>query len=68
MSKTSSEVKNRWNAKTYNRYQVSLRKEEDAELIAYIDRLRGRIGVTDIFRVGIETIKKEEGADNSGIL
>lgn len=56
---TSTEVKNRWNAKTYKRYQVSLRKEEDADLIQYVDALNGRIGTSDIFRIGIETIKKE---------
>ena len=56
---TSTEVKNRWNAKTYKRYQVSLRKEEDADLIQYVESINGRIGTRDIFRIGIETIKKE---------
>lgn len=56
---TRTEVKNRWNAKTYKRYQVSLRKEEDADLIQYVESLKGRIGTSDIFRIGIETIKKE---------
>lgn len=56
---TSSEVKQRWKAKTYKAYQVNLRKDEDAELIAFVESLRGRIGTSDIFRIGIETIKKE---------
>lgn len=56
---TSTDVKNRWNAKTYKRYQVSLRKEEDSELIQFVESLNGRIGTSDIFRIGIETIKKE---------
>ena len=33
IGKTSSEIKNRWNAKTYKRYTVNLRKDEDAELM-----------------------------------
>ena len=56
---TSTEVKNRWNAKTYKRYQVSLRKDEDAELIRAVEKLKERIGPTDIFRLGIETAIKE---------
>lgn len=58
-TKTSTEVKNRWKAKTYKAYQVNLRKEEDAELIAYIESIKDRIGTTDIFRRGVEAIKKE---------
>ena len=56
---TSSEVKQRWKNKTYKAYQVNLRKDEDAELIETVERLRARIGTTDIFRIGVETIKKE---------
>ena len=56
---TSSEVKQRWKSKTYKAYQVNLRKDEDAELIEFVDSLKGRIGTSDIFRIGIETIKKE---------
>ena len=54
---TSTEVKNRWNAKTYNRYTVNLRKEEDAELIKFIEQNRDKYNVTDYFRAGIEQIK-----------
>ena len=58
---TSNEVKQRWKNKTYKAYQVNLRKDEDAELIQFVEDLRaaGTIGTTDIFRIGIETIKKE---------
>ena len=56
---TSNEVKDRWNAKTYKRYQVSLRKNEDAELISAVEKLKDRIGPTDIFRLGIKTAIKE---------
>ena len=56
---TSSEVKNRWNAKTYKRYQVSLRKDDDANLIAFVESFKDTIGVTDIFRLGADQLKKE---------
>ena len=56
---TSSEVKNRWNAKTYKRYQVSLRKDDDANLIAFVESVKDTIGVTDIFRLGADQLKKE---------
>lgn len=58
---TSNEVKQRWKNKTYKAYQVNLRKDEDADLIEFVEELRkgDKIGTTDIFRIGIETIKKE---------
>lgn len=56
---TSTEVKKRWNAKTYKRYQVNLRKVEDAELIRAVEAMREHIGLSDIFRLGIETAIKE---------
>ena len=56
---TSSEVKNRWTAKTYKRYQVSLRKDDDANLIAFVESVKDTIGVTDIFRLGADQLKKE---------
>ena len=56
---TSSEVKNRWNAKTYQRYTVNLRKDEDADLIEFIEKNRERYAVTDYFRAGVEQFKNE---------
>jgi hypothetical protein len=35
---TSSEVKKRYNDKTYQRYQLTLRKTEDADLIERIEK------------------------------
>jgi hypothetical protein len=35
---TSSEVKERYNKKTYQRYQLTLRKVEDADLINRIEK------------------------------
>ena len=56
---TSTEVKNRWNQKTYKRIMVSLRKDDDSDLIAWFEDHKDKYGPTEIFRQGIETIKKE---------
>lgn len=56
MGKTSSEVKERWKAKTYRRYSVNLRKDEDKELIDWIEKNREKYGISDIFRAGVETL------------
>lgn len=34
---TSNEVKKRYNDKTYQYYKINLRKDDDAELIQYIE-------------------------------
>lgn len=48
---TSTEVKKRYNDKTYTRFQISLRKDDDAELIAYIEEQKQNgISVTEIVR------------------
>jgi hypothetical protein len=53
-------VKNRWNAANYKRYTVSLRVDEDAEIIDYINKQPERKGlITSIFRAGYEAIKNE---------
>ncbi len=44
MGKTSSEVKNRWNEKTYKRLSLFLRKEEDKEYIDYLENRRAETG------------------------
>lgn len=62
MGKTSSEVKNRWNAKTYKRYTLSLRREEDAELISYIDEQATKgLKVSELVRESLELYRKNEG-------
>ena len=55
---TSTEVKNRWNAKTYQRYTINLRKDEDADLIKFVNENRDKYGTSDIFRAGVEALKK----------
>lgn len=57
---TSTEVKQRWIDKTYKQYRISLRKDEDAELIELVEEAKQKdIGVSDIFRRGIEALKNE---------
>ena len=61
VSYTSSEVKNRWNAKTYKRFQVNFRLDTDKEIIAYIEANKERFGTTEIFRAAMEALIKNGG-------
>ena len=54
MGKTSTEVKNRWNAKTYKRYAVNLRYDTDNHLIKYLEKQKDIDGTTNIFRDALE--------------
>lgn len=56
---TSSEVKSRWEAKTYRKYLVRLRSDEDADLIDFIEENKEKRGTTELFRSGIEKLKNE---------
>lgn len=56
---TSSEVKARWNDKTYKRYQIYLRKDEDRDLIDFVEQHKGVFGTTEIFRGGLVKLKNE---------
>ena len=57
---TSSEVKARWNAKTYKAYGIHLRKEEDGDLIEYVEQRKANgDGTTDIFREALEELKNK---------
>lgn len=49
----------RWMKQNYKRYQVQLRVDDDADLIAYIDDQKANIGTTELFRRGIEKLKTE---------
>lgn len=55
---TSTEVKQRWENKTYNRYIVRLRKDSDAELIKYIEKHKAKYGTTGAFRQALEQVVK----------
>lgn len=59
IGKTSSEVKNRWESKTYKKYLVRLRADEDRELIEFIEQNKDTYGTTEIFRAGLEKVKNE---------
>lgn len=61
VSYTSSEVKNRWNAKTYKRFQVNFRVDTDQEIIDYIEANKERFGTTEIFRAAMEMLIKNGG-------
>ena len=56
---TSSEVKNRYDAKTYKTLTVKLRKDEDAAMIEWLEQHRDQYGITDIFRAGLEALMKQ---------
>lgn len=61
MGKTSTEVKQRWENKTYARYVVRLRRDTDKRLIDYIEKNKGSVGTSGIFRDALdEYIKKEK--------
>jgi len=65
-TKTSTEVKARWNAQTYKTYRANLRLNEDKDLIDFVDKYKaehdepGRSTVTEIFRAGIITMMQAE--------
>lgn len=61
VSYTSSEVKNRWNAKTYKRFQVNFRVDTDKEIIDYIEAHKERFGTTEIFRAAMEALIRTGG-------
>lgn len=61
IGKTSTEAKNRWNAANYRRFTVSLSRDDDAEIIEFLDKAKAdnRKIVSDVFRAGYDQIKKE---------
>ena len=59
MGKTSSEVKQRWETRTYKKYLVRLRADEDKDLIGFIERNKPAYGTTELFRAAIEKLKNE---------
>lgn len=61
MGKTSSQVKNAWNAKTYKRYTLYLRYDDDKKYIEFIngEKNNGRT-IADIMRNGIDNLIQNE--------
>jgi len=56
---TSTEVKRRYNEKTYKRYQIYLRVEDDKHLIDYIDKKKETQNTSEIFKQALETLLNE---------
>lgn len=59
MGYTSSEVKMRYNDKAYKKVGISLRNDKDADIIAFIDANKEKIGTTQLFREALELYIKE---------
>ena len=61
-TKTSTEVKNRWNAKAYKRYTISLRNGEDDDIVEYIaaNTDSDGKGVTKLFKDAVREKMKED--------
>ena len=57
---TSYEVKRRYDLKTYRKFSISLRLDEDADLIQYIDQHKDQVGTTEIFRTALEQYISKE--------
>lgn len=52
--KTSTEVKQRWENKTYAKYMIRFRQDTDRKLIDYLEKNKERLGTTNIFREALE--------------
>ena len=59
MSKPTSKVKNRWNAKTYKRYTIFLRYDTDAEIIEALDKAKEDEGLTAYIKRAITTLPEK---------
>lgn len=58
---TSTEVKQRWEAKAYKRYVVRLRQDTQSDLIGCIETLKENgCGTSEIFAAGIERLIEEK--------
>ncbi len=55
---TSTEVKQRWNDKTYRRYQAFFRYDTDKDIIDWIENHKEEYGTTNIFRDAVELFIK----------
>lgn len=57
---TSTEVKQRWEAATYKRYVVRLRRDTQSDLIELVERLKSDgCGTSEIFADALELLKNE---------
>ena len=56
---TSTEVKQRWENSAYQKYMIRLRKDDDADLIAFIEENKENVGTTELFRRALELLMEE---------
>lgn len=56
---TSTEVKQRWENSAYQKYMIRLRKDDDADLIAFIEENKEAVGTTELFRRALELLMDE---------
>lgn len=61
MGKASTSAKHAWNAKTYRRLQLYLRKEDDKEYIDYLDKRRSETGesLAEIIKEALDLLMAE---------
>ena len=59
-TKTSTEVKQRWENKSYKKYMVRMRVDDDKPLIDFIEceKKKGK-GTSEIFKEGISKLKED---------
>lgn len=58
---TSTEVKQRWEAKAYKKYMIRLRLDTDKDLIEYIEQKKQNgVQITELVREGLEQLKEGE--------
>lgn len=61
MGRASTEAKRRWNDKTYRRFNLFLRKEEDKDYIEYLTKRKNEgESLADIIKEGLDAIMDKQ--------
>lgn len=60
---TSNEVKMRWENKAYKKYMCRFRYDTDQELIDWISDHKDEMGISEMFRQGIQKLMEEYKED-----
>ena len=56
---TSTEVKQRWEAKTYKKYMIRLRQDTDKDIIDYIEQQKQNgVQISELVREGLERLRE----------
>ena len=53
-TKAQIKASRKYDDKTYKKYQVRLRKNEDKELIEFIEKNKDKHGMSNVFRTALE--------------